>query len=340
MIMNFLDDLVNDACAKYVESLVPEQKPVTKIPSKAKLAKGSEVLLVTTAAYTKFLALRNNTSLEWSGYGPITNGGGKHVLHDFYYLSDDDSVGKTNLPPEALAQAWMNVIASGLDPSYVKLAWVHCHPFGGAYWSGTDDRAVTDLVTRNGGVQISVLFHGGVMARLDSPERSESMIVEIDYGQYADDIERASKVECAHAEKLVVIRQLEAARREEAKKNEPPKKDEPPKKRRRRKLPWFMETDEKAVVVSFECGRCMQWIVNDEVGPLTCRSCGDQICTDCMSDTYPNVCKDCEFDVAMVHEQAQKAGPIGFCHVCYDYVSRKGELFCEDCRELFENVEV
>lgn len=140
--------------------------------------------------------LQAQTRLEWSGYGPLSQNGDGWVLHDFYYLSDGDTQASTDLGPEATAEAWQRSIEDGYPAE--RLAWVHCHPWGGGAWSAQDESAINDCVewARE---QVSVLFsRDDVVARYDTPKTTEDLKVIIEWGDLERDVSRAAKVQAQY----------------------------------------------------------------------------------------------------------------------------------------------
>ncbi len=306
---------------------------------RSRLKEGKRTLLVSNEAYTKFVVLHNNTSIEWSGYGPVLHdGNGNYELKDFYYLSTDDDWAETNLSAEATAQAWMNVVKDGYDLEGLTLAWVHCHPGGMNFWSATDDGAIKDLTARNGkGIdQVSVLFYGSVIARIDTLDKpGESMKVSIDYGKYADDIARASKVETGAYK-----------RREEQNartcfiggvlpgyEHLYPELDLPALT-----APWYVDEqeDEESTTWIFRCDLCLEQ-VSQTKKPLICRMCGGKVCERCEDAKYELLCVVDANGLEMIEEHAREGGPCGVCYLC-ESDTEKGELYCEQCKPIFQNV--
>ena len=180
--------------------LGPGGPTTTTYHSKPARATPTKTLVISTQAYLKGLALGDVSSIEWSGYGPqVRLGDDKWELKDFYYLSENDNGSETNLSAEATAEAWNRTIKSGIEITPgIRLAWIHCHPTGGAYWSGTDETAINDSLRMQGNPdaeQVSVLFATGnkIIARYDTLKSSEDLIVEVDYGSFKEDVALAAK---------------------------------------------------------------------------------------------------------------------------------------------------
>jgi len=322
---------------------------MTKKKKTKKLEEGKCVLLVNADVYTKFLVLYHNTQLEWSGYGPVTHdGNGNYRLEDFYYQSTEDSGAETNLTPEALAEAWMNVEQCVLDSSKVQLAWAHCHPSGGNFWSWTDQIAITKLVKSNGpGVnQISVLFCGKVVARIDSIGLSQSMQVKVDYGEHTADIEKATENELEYRKTRAAKHDAMLKQEEELavrQKSFLPAPEYTSTDWSKDALPWFLqdhEEDEEEVTYTFTCDMCGEHC-KQLSKPVVCISCGIQSCVACRSNRFSNLCTVCEIDAVLVYESVADIGPTGTCHLC-DNVKGKpqaGRLFCNECNKIFKGVE-
>ena len=326
-----------------------KDKKKTTTLSPSKLKEGKRTLLVSHEAYTKFVVLRNHTTIEWSGYGPILHdGNGNYELKDFYYLSTEDSGAETNLPVEATAQAWMQVVEDGYELDGLTLAWVHCHPNGGAFWSPTDEAAVRDLTTRNGkGIdQISVLFHGGVIARIDTlGGAGESMNVSVDYGKYAADIDRAQQVEDA----------MFLSWEEGRKKWTGTRKGQPILPGYEHLYPeltagylgdgvWkgyppfdVEQCDEESTTWIFTCELCLEH-VSQSKKPLICMMCGGKVCEGCEDSKYKMLCVADASGLEFIEAHAREAGPCDICYLCESVTEKKGELYCEQCRPIFQNV--
>lgn len=318
-----------------------------------KLQRGDKVLLIANEAHIKFHLLHSVTNLEWSGYGPVEQvDENTYRLIDFYYLSDDDHGGETNLPVEATAQAWMRVIEAGIEPEKVQLAWVHCHPFGSAYWSSIDEEAILDLKSRNGnGIkQISVLFYGdGTMARIDGfGFASEDMEVKVSYGPYWPDVKKAIELEDQHKLRLAAVREKA---KESAQKVHTYPDDEyesygyPFQFGFSGAYDWYddawagrgvrEEEVDTGVTWKYQCELCKTEITTN-VKPWKCLACGHSVCSRCRSEYFKNVCLVCAFDVQTVHEASTQMGPIGYCHMCGEETER-GELYCDEHKRLFED---
>ena len=264
--------------------MIPKMPTKKEMPTKKVLTKGDKEIIISTDAYLKGVVLGESTSTEWSGYGPITkNGtGSKWVLHDLYYLSNDDSGGETNLGPEATAESWMRVMESELNPADVKLAWVHCHPSGGRFWSGTDDVAIIDSLKMQGtpgASQISILFATGqgIMARYDTHDVMESMIVMVDYGEYQRDVDRAVEHEVKYLERVVARRAAAQAQ---------PRYLEPDDDDTIVNYIYHCDICDKELTVNkpYECVECHFWVCEDHVAIKDEDWPGNVVCTLCGGD--------------------------------------------------------
>ena len=303
-----------------------KRKPTVKRKSALALKKGRRRLRIGTAAYLKFLVLHNNTTVEWSGYGPLAVAGKNYELLDFYYLSSGDTSSSTTLEPEATAEAWTRVARGGYDLDNVRLAWVHCHPsVGMGSWSWQDDEAIGGLV-KFADEQVSVLFNGTVSARYDTKKLSETMIVDIDYGVYVDDVEKAVALE----------REFEVKRTAAYKK--PPMVLIPEYAHLFDGFEEFEEEEDEEMNVAwqFQCEVCLE-IVTQRTRPKTCLMCCGEVCEACMDKKYTKLCVADACGLDQLEAYAQTLGKWDSCLLCG--VHTGGEVYCDDCKPIFEDVE-